>query len=114
MSMSSAWSATIFFRRWFSCSSSFSSLGVVGLHAAVLVAPAVPGRLGDLEVPGHLLDGLALAEELLALGQLADDLLGRVSRLFMLCCPPSPILGIGLAQRVDQFTGTRSTRELHR
>lgn len=40
------------------------SPGVVGLHAAALVPPAVPCRLGDLQVAGHLLDGLALTEEL--------------------------------------------------
>jgi hypothetical protein len=69
----------------------------------------VPGRLGDLEVAGHVVDRLALTEELLALDQLADDLLG--------CVPASlhgravllpHMLGLGLAQRVAQLTGTRS------
>ena len=30
------------------------SVGVIGLHAAVLPAPAVPPRLGDLQKPDHL------------------------------------------------------------
>lgn len=53
-------------------------LGVIGLHGPVLVAPTVPGRLGDDEVAGHLPGRLALAKELLALSQLPDDLLWRV------------------------------------
>ena len=40
----------------------FEAFGVVGLRAAVLVAPAVPGRLGDLKVPAHLLDLLPWAK----------------------------------------------------
>ncbi len=104
MSMSSAWSATIFFRRWFSLLELLQLLGVVGLHAAVLVPPTVPGRLGDLEVTAHLVDGLALAEELVALGQLADDLLGRVpASLHGRAVLLPHIVGLGLAQRVDQL-----------
>jgi hypothetical protein len=53
-------------------------LCVVSLHAAVLVVPVVPGRLGDLEVPGYVLQRSALSEELVAFGELAGDLLGRV------------------------------------
>ena len=40
--------------------------------------PTVPSRLGDLELACHLLDVLALAEQLVALGEQADDLLGAV------------------------------------
>ena len=69
MSLSKERSATIFLSRWFSLRSSSQLLGVVGLHAAVLVSPAVPGRLGDLEVSGDLVDRLAFAEELFSLGQ---------------------------------------------
>lgn len=45
------------------------------------------GLLGDLEVPGHLLDRLALGQELVGLGQLSDHLFGPVTPLFHLCCP---------------------------
>jgi len=68
----------------------------------------VPGRLGDVEVADHLVDRLALAQELLSLGQLSDDLLGRVPASLHGCAVLLPhIVGLGLAQRVDQFTGTR-------
>lgn len=40
-------------------------LGVVGIHPAVLRDPALPGRLSDLQMPTGL-------------GELADDLVGRV------------------------------------
>src|SRR5205823_7246602 len=53
-------------------------LGVVGLHPAVLVAPAVIRVLADLQGLGDLGDRLALAEHPVRLAQLADDLLGRV------------------------------------
>ena len=84
-------------------------LGIVGFHAAVLVAPAVPGRLGDLEMTDHLLDRFPFAKELLALGQLPDHLLGRVTPSLHRRAVLLPhMVGLGLAQRVDQLTGTRS------
>ena len=51
---------------------------------------------------------LPFAEELVGLGQLADDLLGRVPASFHRAVLLAPWWGFGLAQRVDQFTGTRS------
>jgi hypothetical protein len=51
-------------------------LRVLGLHVPVLVAPAVPGRLGDLEVSCDFFDVLALDEQLLAFLEQANDLLG--------------------------------------
>jgi len=54
-------------------------LGVVGLHTAVLVAPAVKGVLGDLQGLGDLGNALALAEQQLGLAELADDLVGGVA-----------------------------------
>jgi hypothetical protein len=36
---------------------------------------------------GHLVDALAFAEQLLAVGQLANDLFGRVVPLLHRCCP---------------------------
>jgi hypothetical protein len=73
----------------FSRSSSLQPLGVAGLHAPVLITPTVPGRLRDLQVPDDLLEALTLAEDLLPLGELADDLVGRGLRRFIVCRPPS-------------------------
>src|SRR5205807_106231 len=53
-------------------------LDVVGLHPAVLRAPAVKRVLGDLELLGDLWDRLAFGEHPLRLAQLANDLLRRV------------------------------------
>jgi hypothetical protein len=64
--------------------------------------------LGDLEMASHLLDRLALSQKLVGFGQFAVHLLGPVTPILRLCCPPRPILDIGLAQEVDQFTGIRS------
>ena len=69
----------------------FEALGVVGLHAAILIPPAVPGRLGDLELPADLGHVVTLVEQLLALGDLSDHLFGGVTPLFH-CCPPRSIL----------------------
>jgi hypothetical protein len=53
------------------------------LHAAVLGQPAMPRRLSDLQVTAHLAEILSGPEELVALGQLADDLIRRMPpRLF--------------------------------
>jgi len=38
----------------------------------------VPGRFGDLEMSAHLVEFFAGADELVALGELADDLFRRV------------------------------------
>jgi hypothetical protein len=84
-------------------------LDVVGLHALVLVPPPVSGRLGDLQVPGDHFDGLTLAEELLALVHLSDDLPGDVLPLLHGCAVLLPQnMGSGFARRMDQFTGSRS------
>ena len=58
------------------------SLGVVGLHAAVLIPPAVPGRLGDLELPAVLGHVVALVEQPLAFGELSHRPFGSVMPLF--------------------------------
>src|SRR6266536_1948064 len=85
-------------------------LGTVGFHTAVLGHPPVPGRLGDLQVFAHLGQALALPDQLLALKQLADDLLRRVpaTRTHLVIHPPAPPWGIGLSQQVDPSTGTQS------
>ena len=49
-----------------------------------------------------------LAEELLALGQLPDDLLRRVLALLHVVLSSFPMMGLGLAQRMDQLTGPLS------
>src|SRR5579875_487229 len=48
------------------------ALRVVGQHGAVLVARAVPGRLGDHEVATDVLDRPSLTEQLVTLRELAD------------------------------------------
>jgi hypothetical protein len=83
MSMSRAWSATIFLSLVLLeprvlLLELLEPLGVVGLHAAVPVAPAVPGRLGNLALARHLLDVLTLAEQFFALGEQAEDLFRAV------------------------------------
>ena len=65
-------------------------LGLLGLHPAVLLLPAVAGRLGHLNGPAGIGDGLALGDQLLhgsllrrSLGlQLADDLIGGMADSF--------------------------------
>ncbi len=47
----------------------FEAVGVIGFHAAVLGHPAMPGRLGDLQMPAHLGQFLPRPEQLVALGQ---------------------------------------------
>jgi len=56
--------------------------GLLGLHAAVLLPPAVVGRLRHLDDTSDLDDGLALGDQLLRRLQLADDLLCRVPSAF--------------------------------
>jgi hypothetical protein len=53
---------------------------------------------------------LAFTSELLALGEQPDDLFRSVAASFHVVeSSILPILGIGLAQLVDQFTGTGSS-----
>ena len=56
--------------------------GFLGLHAAVLLPPAVVGRLRHLDDATDLDDGLALGDQLLRGFQFADDLLRRVPGAF--------------------------------
>jgi len=51
-------------------------LRLVGLHPAVLAAPAVPARLGHLQSAEHLGEVRAFVEQTIALTQLPHDLLG--------------------------------------
>jgi len=52
--------------------------GFLGLHPAVLLPPAVVGRLRHLDDAADLDDSLALGDQLLGGLELADDLLRRV------------------------------------
>ena len=59
------------------------ALGVVGLHAALLIALAVSGRFGDFESPTSLGHVAALVEQLLAFGEILDHLLGCMTPLLL-------------------------------
>src|SRR5207244_11543060 len=89
-------------------------LGVVGLHPAVLVAPAVIRVLADLQGLGDLGDRLALAEHPVRLAQLADDLLGRLPASLH----PESLLAHDrgrdeLSQARDRTSGVRAVRTVH-
>jgi len=56
--------------------------GLLGLHPAVLLPPAVIRRLRHLDDAADVSDGLALDDQLLGSFQLADDLLRRVPGAF--------------------------------
>ena len=75
--LSSSASASNFFNREFSNSSSFKRFAVRRLHPAVLGEPPMPRRLGDLEMAAHLIEVLARCQLLVALCELADDLIRR-------------------------------------
>lgn len=60
------------------------SSGFLGVHAAVLLPPAVVCRLRHLADTADLDDGLALGDQLFGGLELADDLL---------CCVPGPFHG---------------------
>jgi len=56
--------------------------GLLGLHPAVLLPPAVIHRLRHLDDTADVGDGLALDDQVLGSFQLADDLLRRVPGAF--------------------------------
>jgi 2'-hydroxyisoflavone reductase len=85
-------------------------LGVLALHTAVLVVPAVPGGRGDFQVARYLGHFLAFGQELLALGYLAYDLLGGVMASLHVAAYLPQSWGVGLSQRVDHYRGVRSAR----
>ena len=89
------------------------ALRVVGQHGAVLVPPAVPGRLGDLEVPANVGHVAAIVEQFLAFGDLANDLFGGVvlslhGDIFSLHKG-----ALGLSSAVAQFSGSPHVRPQH-
>lgn len=75
---------------------------VGGFHAAVLGQPPVPRRLGDLEMSAHLVELSARREELVALGELADDLIRRV--------PPALVRNHVVADSSCPETGHQETQ----
>ena len=81
IAFSSSASARSFLRRAFLLQLS-QPFGLLGLHAAVLLLPAVVVRLGHLNGAADVGDGLALGDQLLSGLELADDLLGCVADAF--------------------------------
>ena len=63
----------------------FEPFGLVGFHAAVLGQPAMPRRLCDLQMPAHLVEFLTRGEKLVALGELANDLIRRMPPTLVRC-----------------------------
>jgi hypothetical protein len=49
-----------------------------------------------------------VAEEFVSLGELADDLVGRMPSSLPRVLSSFPMIGLGLAHRVDNLKGTRS------
>jgi hypothetical protein len=89
-------------------------LDVVGLHPAVLVAPAVQGLLGDLQRLCCFPCRLSLREHLLRGAQLADDLFGGVPLpLHLLRSSFAHCRGREeLSNRADRFQGVGPVAEV--
>ena len=62
--------------RAFSFLSSFELFGVVGFHAAILLAPVVERRHRDVELSGDFLVVGACGGKFVAVAQFSDDLFG--------------------------------------
>lgn len=76
--MSSACSATIFFRRAFFFSRARSCLAISGAMPPILLTPPVIRLLGNLKLLADFRDLLALAQGNVRKTELLDDLLCRV------------------------------------
>lgn len=70
-------------------------ISVLGLHAAVLAAPAGEGLLRDLQRPSDLSDGLSFAKQNLGFAELSDHLLRGVTLGLHVGASPSPIIAGG-------------------
>jgi hypothetical protein len=83
--------------------------GVVGLHAAELVAPPVIGLLGHLQVPSHLGHVRTLAEKPIGLARSLRMICSGVClrRAIVMSLLRPAILGNGLSQWMDQSQGFR-------
>src|ERR1700712_5570956 len=71
----------------------------------------MPRRLGDLEMPAHLVEFLARGELLVPFSELADDLIRRVPPALLGC--PRPVIlpaltGNTVAQHLDHYEGLSS------
>src|SRR3972149_1118361 len=85
----------------------FESLGLVGLHAPVLVPPAVEGRLRHLQLLANLSDTLALGKHPIRLPKLADDLL-RTGPFALHRESSLPLSGaVRLSYQLGQLLGSR-------
>ena len=75
------WPATLFWSMWYESLTARRGRRtlVFGLEAAVLVAPAAIGRVGDTELLTDLGERGAGAQFDVGLTQLADDLFGRMT-----------------------------------
>src|SRR5262249_8414086 len=83
------------------------ALWLVLLESAVLVAPAVPGRLADAAALAELGDGQAPGPISLGLAPLGRDLFGRVS---LHDSSPGPAGPQRLSYDLDQFLGSRPAK----
>ena len=106
IALSSSASANSFFNRAFSASSTLRRLASLALIPALGAPPAMPGRLGDLQVPQHLGEICACAQHPLALTDLANRLLRSVTS--PLHCGHPPILGNSDPQHADSNQGPTS------
>ena len=88
------------------CSSGPTALTALSVVPPVDAPPPIPGRFGDLQVPQHLRQILALVQQPFALTQLPDCLLRGVSMSLHRGHPP--ILRVGLPQKVDHYPGLTS------
>lgn len=73
--------------------------GVFGFHPAVLISPAMPGLLTDLQMPADLPEVFALTEQPFTLTKLADHLLRCMPSTCHESSPPRPNSGASDSHR---------------
>ena len=84
--------------------------GLLRLHAAIMLPPAVVGRLRDLDEAAYFGHGLALGDQLLGGFELADDLLRCVPGAFH-GGVPGPVWPAEDSH--SPWTGCRGPRHVH-
>jgi hypothetical protein len=82
MALSRACSATSFLQPSVLAFQLLEPLGIVGLHHAVLLAPAVESRFGRAQPLAGLGEGRAAAQQRVGLTQLGDDVFRAVPSSF--------------------------------